>query len=129
MLEKMLEKSWSKESSSDSDSWSVDNLSKGQCAVTALVVQDYLGGEILNMSVSVDNTIESHYVNIFKGKIVDLTAKQFGDVELDYSQAKPKTKEFPSTREYLLSNKDTKARYNLLKISVMKNYIDLLDYF
>lgn len=39
---KALYKSWSSDSSSK---WSQDNPAKGQCGVTALVVNDVLGGE------------------------------------------------------------------------------------
>lgn len=39
-----IKKSWSHQSSSK---WSNDNSARGQCGVTALVVHDFLGGEIL----------------------------------------------------------------------------------
>lgn len=39
-----LSNSWSIESSTK---WSKENIAKGQCGVTTLVVHDLLGGEIL----------------------------------------------------------------------------------
>ena len=42
-LLKALRKSWSNQSSSK---WSIDTPAKGQCGVTALVVNDILGGKI-----------------------------------------------------------------------------------
>jgi len=44
-----LRKCWSRETCylPDQEKWSADNPAFGQCAVTALVVQDFLGGEIL----------------------------------------------------------------------------------
>ncbi len=44
---KALYKSWSSDSSSK---WSQDNPAKGQCGVTALIVNDLLGGEIRKQS-------------------------------------------------------------------------------
>ncbi len=40
----VLFKAWSIESSSQ---WTIKNPTKGQCGVTALIVNDYFGGEIL----------------------------------------------------------------------------------
>lgn len=53
--------------------------SKGQCAVTAMVIQDYFGGDIYKIKVG----NESHYFNVIKNKIVDLTSDQFFQT-LDY---------------------------------------------
>ncbi|MDQ6730583.1 MAG: hypothetical protein M3022_09835 [Actinomycetota bacterium] len=60
--------------------WSPENPARGQCAVTALVVQDLLGGEILIAEVHhTDGTRQSvHYWNrISDGVEVDLTREQF----------------------------------------------------
>src|SRR5262249_33209808 len=42
-----LQASWSRETSSDYDRWTLENPAWGQCAVTALVLQDLMGGELL----------------------------------------------------------------------------------
>ncbi len=39
-----LERCWSADTSADPDGWSPENPAWGQCAVTALVVQDRFGG-------------------------------------------------------------------------------------
>lgn len=46
LIEKALKSSWSKETCYPpwARGWTTENPTKGQCAVTALVVQDYLGG-------------------------------------------------------------------------------------
>jgi hypothetical protein len=46
-LELALRAAWSRETSEDPDEWSPANPSRGQCAVTALVIRELLGGEIL----------------------------------------------------------------------------------
>ncbi len=64
----------------DLEDWSDANPARGQCAVTALVVQDILGGEILMADVhQADGTRQGvHYWNRLAGRIeVDLTRAQF----------------------------------------------------
>lgn len=53
--------------------------SRGQCGTTALVIQDWLGGEILTAEVSRDgDPVGVHYWNrLPDGKEVDLTCGQF----------------------------------------------------
>jgi hypothetical protein len=46
-----LESSWSEATSADSERWTGRNPAWGQCAVTALSVQDYLGGTLLRSKV------------------------------------------------------------------------------
>ena len=64
----------------DLDDWSEHNPSRGQCAVTALVVQDLLGGALLLAPVHhADGTRQGvHYWNRFDGGVeLDLTRDQF----------------------------------------------------
>ena len=64
-LRKILEKCWPK------------NKSKGQCYITALVVQDFFGGQIVRWKGP--DGLGSHYWNILPdGKQVDLTSDQYG---------------------------------------------------
>lgn len=53
--------------------------SKGQCAVTAMILQDYYKGDIYKIKVG----DESHYFNIINNKVVDLTSDQFFQ-KIDY---------------------------------------------
>src|SRR5262249_295600 len=50
-LRRAIERSWTRSTSSDPEHWSEKNPAHGQCAVTALVVQDCLGGELLRARV------------------------------------------------------------------------------
>jgi len=53
--------------------WRPDNPACGQCSVTALVLQDFLGGEILKTSVEG----QWHFYNRVAGQRLDLTDTQF----------------------------------------------------
>ena len=69
-LARALPKSWSLQSSSK---WSAENPAKGQCGVTALVVNDLLGGEIKKTKLP-DGW---HFYNYINGKRCDFTVSQF----------------------------------------------------
>ena len=56
----------------------------------------------------------SHYYNLIDDKIVDLTKEQFLGEIPGYNEGQERT------REYLLSNEDTKNRYLLLKNNLEK---------
>lgn len=104
-LARRLESSWTRETSANPLQWSTDNSAYGQCAVTALVVQDYFGGELL--CARVDGI--SHYWNrLPAGLEVDLTRKQFG------SNPHVPTGEVKS-REFVLSFPETVDRYLSLR--------------
>lgn len=65
-----LRRAWSPASSRH---WRPDNPALGQCDVTALVVQDWLGGEILKAPLPAG----WHFYNRVDGRHIDLTAAQF----------------------------------------------------
>lgn len=81
----VLLKSWVKRSNEDYDF--SNDPAHNQCTVTAMVVQDCFGGEILALSMPGGGT---HYLNLIDGKVFDLTSDQFTShgVELDYSGVK-----------------------------------------
>jgi hypothetical protein len=113
MLEK-FKKAWCAETAHPSyrNKWSPDNPSTGQCAVTALIVQDLFGGDIYSCKVGKS----SHFVNIINDKIYDLTVEQFGGVDsVKYVNGSFKLR----SRKSLLQNKDVMERYQLLKSLVM----------
>lgn len=99
-----LEKVWSAETAVDPAAWTPERPSTGHCAITALLVQDYCGGRILRGVVNGD----SHYWNEVDGQEVDLTRDQFGAFALE---SEPEER----TRDYLLSNENTAARYDRLR--------------
>jgi hypothetical protein len=110
LLEGLIE-SWSRETSADPDSWTERNPAWGQCAVTALIVQEYLGGTLFRGEVGPI----SHYWNqLPSGELIDLTRVQFGD-EFRIDRVEPRT------REYVLSHPDTNRRYELLRGRVRRS--------
>jgi len=122
-LEKALENSWCKETSSYHSDWSNENNTCGQCAPNSLIVNDYFGGEIVSSMVVVpDGKMISHYFNIIGGKEIDLTRKQFPKGS-EIPQGVQKKKNFKSTRDYLLSIPSVVNRYKLLKQKV-QDYLD-----
>jgi hypothetical protein len=88
--------------------WRNDVPALNQCAVTALVVQDYFGGELMRQSL---NNGDSHYWN---------RIDHLGEIDLSFSQFAV-TNQYGvgdviiRDREYVLSHPDTKARYEILK--------------
>ena len=120
-LENILKRSWSKNTSSDPKNWNRDNPAWGQCAVTALIVNDYLGGQIVwaNATLPGGQTI-SHYFNKINNTERDFTKQQF-PVGTIIPKGIPKTVEYNSTREYILSYPQTQKRYEILKQRVSAN--------
>lgn len=107
-LEAALRESWSRSTSADSPRWSPNNPAWGQCAVTALLVQDLLGGELLRGVV--DGV--SHYFNrLPDGSLVDLTREQFG------SGAEVRDTAIRA-RAYVLGFAETRQRYRRLRRAV-----------
>jgi hypothetical protein len=81
-LERAIRASWSPHSCDPVDlpDWSAHNPARGQCASTALVIQDHLGGELLLAEVlHADGTRQGvHFWNqLPTGQEVDLTREQF----------------------------------------------------
>ena len=62
-----------------SEEWTPESPSRDQCGMTALVVQDILGGDLIIVEVHVEGAqIGHHYWNrLPDGSEVDLTADQF----------------------------------------------------
>ena len=53
--------------------WSKDNPARGQCGVTALVVNDILGGTIVKTRYGQ----LWHFSNVIDGRVIDFTESQF----------------------------------------------------
>lgn len=103
-----LRRSWTATTSA-TPSWTPACPALGQCAVTALVVQDFFGGDLLRAIVCGD----SHYWNrLSNGYEIDLTADQFSEIRLESS---PEVR----AREYVLSFSETARRYETLKDAVV----------
>ena len=85
-IEVAIRSSWSRETCDpvDTADWSTQNPARGQCAVTALMLHDLLGGEIVIADVSTaDGSRQGvHYWNrLAGGEEIDLTREQFVDGE------------------------------------------------
>ncbi len=102
-LYERLRRAWSSETSRH---WRPDNPASGQCGVTALVVQDALGGEILKTGVNG----AWHFYNRIDGGRVDFTMGQF-DSPIIYA-------DLPSNRSEALHD-TAREQYELLQQRMM----------
>lgn len=99
-----LMKSWSIETSTK---WTIENPAKGQCGVTALVVQDIYGGKIKKTKVEE----VWHFYNCIAGQRFDFTETQFNE-RLNYLDVESNQEEaFADTNE---------KQYSILKEKIMK---------
>lgn len=116
-LEKALRKSWIRETSYYADTWTKENPAWGQCAVTALIVQDYFrGGIIRALATLPDKRKLTHYFNRLNSRDVDLTKEQIpAGSDLVIQQV-----DVP-LRGVVLSYADTARRYVLLRQRVKEN--------
>ena len=64
------------------DSWTEENRTVGQCAVTAFLAQDIFGGRVWGIPLP-DGGV--HCFNAADDCVFDLTSDQFGDQQLDYT--------------------------------------------
>lgn len=112
-----LRQSWQPDTAFDVSDWSKENPARGQCVVSALVVQDYLGGDLQRYEVS-GAYDETHYVNKINGVIIDTTASQYDGLWVTLEPAEANLKGFSSLREKRLADKSTRARYERLKCRV-----------
>ena len=114
-LEKQLLKVYSKDTCYPNcrDDWNDNNKTLGHCAIVALIVNDYLDGDIYKTKV--DGI--SHYFNVINDEVIDLTKSQFNK-EIDYSNRVKKI------REEILDDTDTLIRYNILKMRLELSLID-----
>ena len=116
LSESILQKSWSKKTCYPplQKGWSINNPALGQCAITALIVQDYLGGKLLYCKHS------QHYWNkLPDGREIDLTRSQFSqDVKICFDEEK--------TREFILKNKSAKEALTLERYTILKQRVENL---
>lgn len=97
------------------DDWNDNNKCFGMCAITSLIINDYFGGDICK--IHVDNI--SHYFNLIEDKIIDLTSSQFNH-EIDYI-------DFQIVDRQKILTDDTKNRYNILKVRLIKELLKQVD--
>ena len=104
----ILTEIWSKDTCAPRlrDGWSKENMTLGQCSITAFLVQDVFGGEVYGIPREGGNF---HCYNVVDGHVFDLTSEQFGDEVLSYESNPEQLREdhFASAEKY--------ERYKLLK--------------
>lgn len=112
MLPELMKLAWRRETSSPlvHDQWRPDDPGKGQDAITALVVQDHLGGELLRADIK---DYGFHYWNrLPDGREYDLTLEQ-----LPKDRTRPKG-QVVARKDVLDSDravaKSTRDRYSML---------------
>ena len=116
----LLKSAWCKETSYEPEKWTQQNPAHGQCAITAPLVQDYFGGEILWCEAFLpdDDIIYGkgidHYFNQIDDEIIDYTKHQFPKGSI-FTKPAHKRKTFSTTRDFILSYPETLRRYNILK--------------
>jgi len=105
-VERAIADAWGRDTSDNPNEWSEENAARGQCDVTALVVRDLLGGDILIANVLRNGKrVERHAWNrLPSGLALDLTRTQFREGE---------TFEEPTVQEPLAIAASPK-RYELL---------------
>ena len=97
-----LARVWSGDTSSPTHAWSPANPAQNHCSITALIVHDYFGGEILTTRTSGG----THFYNLIDGKRWDLTISQFAEpIPFDDTR---------SSREAAFAD-TTREKYELLK--------------
>ena len=116
-LEEALVQSYSKDLcySKVGSLWKRENPYIGMCAITALIVQDYFGGDIAK--IKVDGI--SHYFNFIQDQVVDFTVKQFSKVIFYHDYRIVDRKD--------ILTEDTRKRYELLKKKVVTFLLQNVD--
>ena len=112
LAELLRRKGWHRDTSYWPDRWLAHRPSTGQCAVTALIVQDQFGGQIVEAKT---NQGEAHFLNRLPGLgDIDITGDQFdSSVEIHVCGI--------ADRKAILSCPDTVRRYKLLKNAVLEH--------
>ncbi len=123
-LEIAISRSWDSVTTSIPQGWSEANAMRGQCVPSALVVQDYLGGDIERVGVIGNEEVEgeTHYRSrLDSGLPVDFTVMQylpFAPVRFIDRPVDLDSEGYSSMRERLLDNDLTRSRYEVLKSRV-----------
>ncbi len=89
------------------DKWSPDNMTLGQCSITAFLAQDIFGGKVYG--IPREGGRNFHCYNVAGDCLFDLTSEQFGDEVLVYEN---NPEQF---REVHFQKEEKRLRYELLK--------------
>ena len=119
-LQAAIRQSWGLETCDPTDAgeWTPANPSRGQCAVTAMVVHDVFGGQLLEAEVHVQDGSRQgfHYWNRLADGDVDLTRDQFTSHEVvQEPHVIDRVPEFPwkAEEQYLIFRERVRAALQL----------------
>ena len=90
--------------------WSSENKTRGQCSVTAFLLQDLFGGEVRGVPLGDGNY---HCFNVVDGCVFDLTSEQFGGRALSYTDCPEQTRDVHFAKE------EKRLRYELLRARLL----------
>ncbi len=90
--------------------WSPENKTRGQCSVTAFLLQDLFGGEVRGVPLGDGNY---HCFNVVDGCVFDLTSEQFGGRALSYTDCPEQTRDVHFAKE------EKRLRYELLRARLL----------
>ncbi|WP_028520989.1 YunG family protein [Ruminococcus flavefaciens] len=93
------------------EKWSKDNITLGQCSITAFLAQDIFGGKVYGVLRPGGNY---HCYNVVGDAVFDLTSEQFGDEKLCY-EVNPE-----QSREVHFAKQEKLERYQYLKAELKK---------
>ena len=88
------------------DRWTKENMTLGQCSVTAFLAQDIFGGKVYGILRPGGNY---HCYNVIGDCIFDLTSEQFGSEKLCYANV------YEQSRDIHFSKEEKRLRYEYLK--------------
>lgn len=91
--------------------WTKENMTLGQCSITAFLAQDIFGGKVYGILRPGGNY---HCYNVIRNCKFDLTSEQFGDEVLDYEE---NPEQF---REVHFAKEEKRMRYEKLKEELKK---------
>lgn len=96
--------------------WTKENRTKGQCSITAFLVQDIFGGKVYGIPLG-DGSV--HCYNVVGDCCFDLTSEQFGDraKELVYENNPEQS------REVHFASEEKRIRYEKLKMALERQMI------
>ncbi|HOH86451.1 hypothetical protein [Ruminococcus sp.] len=93
------------------EKWSKDNITLGQCSITAFLAQDIFGGKVYGVLRPGGNY---HCYNVVGDAVFDLTSEQFGDEKLCYEDNPEQL------REVHFAKQEKLERYQYLKAELKK---------
>ena len=88
------------------DDWTKENMTLGQCSITAFLAQDIFGGRVYGILREGGNY---HCYNVVGDCVFDLTSEHFGDEKLCYED------DPEQFREVHFSKEEKRLRYEYLK--------------